>query len=227
MDVSKGVRALIEKEAELIKPRDTPYRPWMVVSYRRNGKSDAKGNIGGKNTKVGGPQLVSIDNIVKEVGESSKPASIGSVKARGIEVAPEKSKNSKIAEENNRLNRPATICGVKARGTGVAPENSRNNKVTEKNNSLNRAAVGKGSRFTVLANSMEEESVPHMDHKSKGKSPMVMTRDDDVTLAKGSSIFRDISNMGPPLCKEVAGIKSGSLKSLQKAPKTKKASYAK
>ncbi|KAL5741214.1 hypothetical protein ACOSP7_027946 [Xanthoceras sorbifolium] len=145
----------------------------MVVSYRRNGKSDAKGNIGGKNTKVGRPQLVSIDNIVKEVGKSSKPASIGSVKARGTGVAPEKSKNSKIAEENNRLKRPATICGV------------------------------------------------------KGKSHMVMTGDDDVTLAKGSSIFRDISNMGPPLCKEVAGIKSRSLKSLQKAPKTKKASYAK
>ncbi|KAL5739817.1 hypothetical protein ACOSQ2_028997 [Xanthoceras sorbifolium] len=39
MDESEGVGAPIEKEAEVIKPRDTPYGPWMVVSYGRNGKS--------------------------------------------------------------------------------------------------------------------------------------------------------------------------------------------
>ncbi|KAL5782082.1 hypothetical protein ACOSP7_007111 [Xanthoceras sorbifolium] len=55
---------------------------------------------------------------------------------------------------------------------------------------------------------------------------MVMTGDDDVTLAKGLCIFRDIFNMGPSPCKEVAGI-NGSLKSLQKSPKIKKASYVK
>ncbi|KAL5746001.1 hypothetical protein ACOSP7_027147 [Xanthoceras sorbifolium] len=158
----------------------------MVVSYGRNGKSGVKGNTGGKGslntidkpgnyiqikgTKVGEPQLVSIDNIVKEVGESSRPASIGSVKARDTGMAPKKSRNSNIAEENNRLNRLVTTSGV------------------------------------------------------KDKSPMVTTEDDD---AKGPSIFKNTSNMGPPPCKEVAGIKSGSLKSLQKAPKTKKASYAK
>ncbi|KAL5744287.1 hypothetical protein ACOSQ2_027403 [Xanthoceras sorbifolium] len=180
--------------------------------------------VGPKGTKVGEPQLVSIDNIVKEVGESSRPASIGSVKARDTGMAPKKSRNSNIAEENNRLNRLVTTSGVKARGTGVVLEKSKNNKIAEKNNNLNRAAVGKGFRFAVLADSVDEKSVPHVEHKSKDKSPMVTTEDDD---AKGPSIFKNTSNMGPPPCKEVAGIKSESLKSLQKAPKTKKASYAK
>ncbi|KAL5806337.1 hypothetical protein ACOSQ4_029070 [Xanthoceras sorbifolium] len=124
-------------------------------------------------------------------------------KLRALEWLLEKSRNSKIAEENNSLNRPATTGGVKARGTRVAPEKFRNNKVAEKNNSLNRAAVKKGSRFAVLANSVEEDSVPHVDHKSKGKSPMVTTGDDDVTLAKGPRIFRDISNMGHPHAKRL------------------------
>ncbi|KAL5849238.1 hypothetical protein ACOSQ4_007251 [Xanthoceras sorbifolium] len=188
MDESEGVGAPIEKEAEVIKPRVTFYGPWMMVLYGRNGKSSAKGNTSGN-----GP-LNTVDNVMNDVGKSSGPTIIGSVKARG---------------------------------TGVASEKFRNNKVSEKNNSLNRATVGKRSRFVVLVDSVEEESVPHVDHKSKGKSPMVMTGDDDVTLAKGLCIFRDIFNMGPSPCKEVAGIKSGSLKSLQKSPKIKKASYVK
>ncbi|KAL5812673.1 hypothetical protein ACOSQ3_027623 [Xanthoceras sorbifolium] len=222
MDESKGMGAPIEKKDEVIKPKDTPYGPWMVVSYGRNGKSGVKGNTGGKGslntidkpgnyiqikgTKVGEPQLVSIDNIVKEVGESSRPASIGSVKARDTGMAPKKSRNSNIAEENNILNRLVTTSGVKARGTGVVPEKSKNNKIAEKNNNLNRAAVGKGFRFAVLADSVDEKSVPHVEHKSKDKSPMVTTEDDD---AKGPSIFKNTSNMGPSPCKEVAGIKSG------------------
>ncbi|KAL5822936.1 hypothetical protein ACOSQ4_020836 [Xanthoceras sorbifolium] len=122
---------------------------------------------------------------------------------------------------------PTTIGAVRARGTGVIFEKSRNIKGTGKNASVNKEIIGKGSRFEVLADSVEEENVPRVDHKLKGKSPMVMTGGGDATLAKSSSVFIDISNMGPLPYKEVAGIKSGSLKSVQKTSKTKKASYAK
>ncbi|KAH7578034.1 hypothetical protein JRO89_XS01G0331400 [Xanthoceras sorbifolium] len=187
----------------------------MVVSYGRNVKSSAKGNFGGKShlntidksenhiqnqsTKVGGPKMVGVDTVVKDVGESSGPAISGGVKARDSGVVPEKSKNSKAVDKNNSVSGPTITGGVKVRG----------------------------SRFEVLTDNVEEESVPQVDHKLKGKGPMVTTGDGDASLVEGSSVFRDISNRGLSPCKEVAGIKSGSLKSSQKAPKTNKASYTK
>ncbi|KAL5848858.1 hypothetical protein ACOSQ4_006871 [Xanthoceras sorbifolium] len=86
----------------------------------------------------------------------------------------------------------AIIVGVKARGTRVVPEKSKNSKVVDKNNSVSGPAITGGV---------------------KGKGPMVTIGDGDASLVESLSVFRDISNMGPPPCKEVAGIKSGSLKS--------------
>ncbi|KAL5733013.1 hypothetical protein ACOSQ2_032705 [Xanthoceras sorbifolium] len=132
-----------------------------------------------------------------------------------------------MVKEVGKSSGPTTIGAVRARGTGVIFKKSRTIKGTGKNASVNREIIGKGSRFEVLADSVEEENVPRVDHKLKGKSPMVMTGGSDATLANGSSVFRDISNRGPLPCKEVAGIKFGLLKSVQKTSKTKKASYAK
>ncbi|KAL5859564.1 hypothetical protein ACOSQ3_000864 [Xanthoceras sorbifolium] len=113
---------------------------------------------------------------------------------------------------------PAISGGVKARDSGVVPEKSKNSKAVDKNNSVSGPTITGG---------VKEESVPQVDHKLKGKGPMVTTGDGDASLVEGSSVFRDISNRGLSPCKEVAGIKSGSLKSSQKAPKTNKASYTK
>ncbi|KAL5742374.1 hypothetical protein ACOSP7_029106 [Xanthoceras sorbifolium] len=211
MDQGTPIEKVV-KNAELVDPA-TPYGPWMMVSYGRNGKYGAGGKTGFRgplNNSVKGSTYGK--NLGGNTGETplNREDSDGKVKDRTVGKSSAKVHcSSRPPVEEMSGTSKATETGIKQRPIVSKPIPS-------------KPVGGKGSRFDVLSEQMVEESDAIMEGKVlKGKDLLTTSGEPDTPLAAGKSVLRDIPNRGKTPRRDQMALKAGTSK-IKKVPFPKK-----
>ncbi|KAL5846682.1 hypothetical protein ACOSQ3_010206 [Xanthoceras sorbifolium] len=202
MDQGTPIEKVV-KNAELVDPA-TPYGPWMMVSYGRNGKYGAGGKTGFR-----GPLNNSVKrstygkNLGGNTGEIplNREDSDGKVKDRTVDKSSAKVHcGSRPPVEEMCGTSKATETGIKQRPIVSKPISS-------------KPVGGNGSRFDVLSEQMVEESDAIMEGKVlKGKDLLTTSGEPDTPLAAGKTVLRDIPNRGKTPRRDQMALKAGTSK---------------